>query len=528
MKPMDFAKRTAANKLVDYLCADPENRMAATMDKVNALVPEALFTEQRRAFTAAIESKNNMYQLLMRVMGLNPAVRNDLIKTFLVDANLIAWGTQEKMREKYQCNIPWAILLDPTSACNLHCTGCWAAEYGHKLNLTYDEIDSIIRQGKELGVHIYIYTGGEPMVRKHDLIRLCEAHPDCAFLCFTNSTLIDEEFCQEMIRVKNFVPAISAEGDEAATDGRRGDGVYQKVDAAMDLLRSHGLPFGVSICYTHDNAPSVASDEYFDWLIDKGALFAWVFSYMPVGKDAPTSLMPDPADREKLYRFTRHVRDTKPLLVLDFQHDGEFVGGCIAGGRRYLHINANGDVEPCVFIHYSNANIREQSLLDCLRSPIFMRYYEGQPFNDNLLRPCPMLENPDCIERMVEESGAHCTDLQAQESAHELAEKCRPQARAWAPVAERLWTDADDPRAPYRTRHFNGMAESDQAKFDRLGRTIHGAFDPDRPVDEYALDPQLGDELAEALDDAAVVAQADAVVDEALADAPAAPLRQAS
>lgn len=111
--------------------------------------------------------------------------------------------------------------------------GCWAAEYGHKLNLSYDEIDSIIRQGKELGVHIYIYTGGEPLVRKHDLIKLCEAHPDCAFLCFTNATLIDEEFCQEMICVKNFIPAISAEGDEAATDGRRGEGTYAKVEAAM-------------------------------------------------------------------------------------------------------------------------------------------------------------------------------------------------------------------------------------------------------------------------------------------------------
>ena len=44
---------------------------------------------------------------------------------------------------------------------------------------------------------------------------------------------------------------------------------------------------------------------------------------------------------------------------MDFQNDGEFVGGCIAGGRNYCHINANGDVEPCVFIHYSSANIRE-------------------------------------------------------------------------------------------------------------------------------------------------------------------------
>ena len=426
---------------------------------------------------------NNMYQLMMRIMNLNPAVRNDMIKTVLVESNLIAWGIQEKMREKYRCNIPWAILLDPTSACNLHCTGCWAAEYGHKLNLSYDEIDSIICQGKELGVHIYIYTGGEPLVRKHDLIRLCEAHPDCAFLCFTNATLIDEEFCQEMIRVKNFIPAISAEGDEAATDGRRGEGTYAKVEAAMDLLNSHGLPFGVSICYTHDNAPSVASDEYFDWLIEKGALFAWIFTYMPVGKDAPTSLMPAPEDRERLYRFNRRIRETKPILTLDFQHDGEFVGGCIAGGRRYLHINAAGDVEPCVFIHYSNANVREMSLLDCLRSPIFMAYYEGQPFNDNLLRPCPMLENPECIEHMVEETGAHCTDLQATESAHDLAEKCRPAARAWAPVAERLWTDPDDPRAELRNRTCSGLADSDLERLGHQGRTMHGAFDPDRDKD---------------------------------------------
>ena len=483
MKPTVRAKQALAYKLLYYLWEYPENYMANIMGKIDALAPASLFAEQRAAFSDAIKNKTNMYQLIMRVMDLNPEVRADLLKTFVMDANFLAWGKQEKMRERHQCNIPWAILLDPTSACNLHCTGCWAAEYGHKLNLSYDEIDSIIRQGKELGVHIYIYTGGEPLVRKHDLIKLCEAHPDCAFLCFTNATLIDEEFCQEMIRVKNFIPAISAEGDEAATVGRRGDGTYAKVDAAMDLMNSHGLPFGVSICYTHDNAPSVASDEYFDWLIEKGALFAWIFTYMPVGKDAPTSLMPTPEDRERLYRFNRRIRETKPILTLDFQHDGEFVGGCIAGGRRYLHINAAGDVEPCVFIHYSNANVREMSLLDCLRSPIFMAYYEGQPFNDNLLRPCPMLENPECIEHMVEETGAHCTDLQATESAHDLAEKCRPAAREWAPVAERLWTDPDDPRAELRNRTCSGLADSDLERMKRQGRTMHGAFDPERDKD---------------------------------------------
>lgn len=399
MKPTERAKQALAYKLVDYLCDDPENNMANIMGKIDALAPASLFAEQRAAFSDAIKNKTNMYQLIMRVMDLNPEVRADLLKTFVMDANFLAWGKQEKMRERHQCNIPWAILLDPTSACNLHCTGCWAAEYGHALNLAYDEIDSIIRQGKELGVHVYIYTGGEPLVRKRDLIRLCEAHPDCAFLCFTNSTLIDEEFCQEMIRVKNFVPAISAEGDEAATDGRRGAGTYAKVDAAMDLLASHGLPFGVSICYTHDNAHSVASDAYFDWLIDKGALFAWIFTYMPVGKGAPTELMPTPDDRKLLYHFNRRVRAEKPILTLDFQHDGEFVGGCIAGGRRYLHINAAGDVEPCVFIHYSNAKSMTAASWRSCRVRCSWPTTTVSPSIRTICAPAPCWKTPSCCAR---------------------------------------------------------------------------------------------------------------------------------
>lgn len=480
MRPMEFAKRTAANKAVDYLLEDPEAHMASMMSTIDTIVPEKLFPAQRAAFRKAIEEKNNWYQLICKISELDTDVVGSLIKTFLTEANLIAWDKQEKAREKYQCNIPWAILLDPTSACNLHCTGCWAADYGHALNLSYDDIDSIIKQGKELGTYIYIYTGGEPLVRKKDLIKLCEAHPDCAFLCFTNATLIDEEFVEDIARVKNFVPVISSEGDEAATDSRRGEGTYKMVDRGMTLLHDRGLVFGVSICFTSANADSVCSDEYFDWLIDKGALFAWIFNYMPVGADSPADLMPTPEQREMLYRFNHKLRETKPILTLDFQNDGEFVGGCIAGGRRYLHISAAGDVEPCVFVHYSNANIHDVSLLDALRSPLFMGYYNDQPFNDNHLRPCPMLENPECIEHLVEESGAHSTYLTEDETVYELTSKTRPMAERWKPVAERIWTDASDDRAKERHRNDLGQADSDKARHERQHRRIYSAFDEDR------------------------------------------------
>lgn len=467
------AERAALNKLIDYLDDNPQENIDKIMDLVNKLVPDRVFPVQREAFTNVIKSRGNWYDLIMRIFSLNPKMRTKLLKALIVDGNLLAWPQQEKNREKYQCNIPWAILLDPTSACNLHCTGCWAAEYGHKQNLSFDDIDSIVTQGKELGTHIYIYTGGEPLVRKHDLIRICEKHQDCVFLCFTNSTLIDEAFCDDMIRVANFVPAISAEGNEHTTDARRGKGTYEKIEHAMKLLRERNLPFGISTCWTSANVDTVATEENMDWMIREGALFCWYFYFMPVGRSATSELMPTPEQREHMYRFIREMREKKPLFTLDFQNDGEFVGGCIAGGRRYLHINAAGDVEPCVFIHYSNANIHDVSLLDALRSPLFMKYYEGQPFNDNYLKPCPMLENPDVLPKMVAEAGAMSTDLVEKESPEQLREKTRAAAKAWSSVAELIWNDPKDPL--YTKRHDDmtqGMADSDMHKFEKQGRKL--------------------------------------------------------
>ena len=324
MKASDRIKRGALEKTFNYFLKDPEHNIVKIMGLLEKVTPDNPFANRRKSFRNAIDNQDNWYQLIMRVLnGTNPKVRDILIKTFVIDGNLMAWPKQEENRDKYECNIPWAILLDPTSACNLHCEGCWAAEYGHNQNLSLEEIGSIINQGKELGTHVYIYTGGEPLVRKKDLITLCEMHPDCAFLAFTNGTLVDEDFCQEMIRVKNFVPAISVEGFEAATDARRGERTYQKVNKAMELLHKNGLHFGVSCCFTSANADSIASEEFFDWLVDKGALFAWIFTYMPVGVNSPASLIPNPDQREYLYHFVRKMRSEKPLFTLDFQNDGE-------------------------------------------------------------------------------------------------------------------------------------------------------------------------------------------------------------
>ena len=326
-------KSFVAKQILHYLDEDPDKALPNLLSWADKFDKDNLFPSQRAAFHKVIDNPdNNWYRLIKSLWtDLDAGVRKTFFENFIVNVNLIGFARQEKAEKEHGCNIPWAILMDPTSACNLHCTGCWAADYGNKLNMSYETLDDIVRQGTELGTFLYIFSGGEPMVRKTDILKLCQAHPDCMFLAFTNGTLIDEDFADGMLRVKNFVPAISIEGFEEATDGRRGHGTYQAVVKTMRLLQSKKLPFGVSCCYTSQNIDSLSSEEFFDSLIADGAKFAWFFHYMPVGNDAVTQLLPSPEQRKKMYDRIRAYRSTKPIFTIDFQTTGSMWAGASPG-----------------------------------------------------------------------------------------------------------------------------------------------------------------------------------------------------
>ena len=444
------AARLAFSKAIDVVLKDVDKNREEAIVKIVDLMQKYMGDEKLDLdydnIRKMIRDKDGAFnKYINKVLDeIDPHVLKTAALNLGYEAFFHGTKTIRKMREVHQCNVPWLILMDPTSACNLHCTGCWAAEYGNKLNLTFDEMDNLIKQGKELGIYLYMFTGGEPLVRKADIIKLCEKHNDCAFLAYTNGTLVDEAFCNEMLRVGNLYLAISLEGFEAVNDLRRGNGVYGKVMHAMDLLKENGLIFGTSICYTSKNIETVTSDEFVDLMVDKGCRYAFYFHYMPVGNDAAVDLLPTVEQRTYMRTRVREIRKLttgKGLFTMDFQNDGEFVGGCIAGGRNYCHINPKGDVEPCVFIHYSGANIREKSLLECLKQPLFMAYRDGQPFNDNMLRPCPMLENPELLQKMVHETGAHSTDVEEAEPVEHLCGKCEAYACEWKKTADKLWEE---------------------------------------------------------------------------------------
>ncbi|WP_245589882.1 radical SAM protein [Caldanaerobius polysaccharolyticus] len=446
MKPLkQYLQETAVSGLISYLERNPEKNLANIMAFGRRLAINPNHKKLAESVERYVLDKNsNWHHFTMGIFrDIHPNVIKRMGINFFVNATLYGVPKQQEAEKELGVGVPWAILMDPTEACNLRCKGCWAGDYTRAHQLSFDLMDRICTEAKELGIYFIVLSGGEPTVRKDDIFKLAEKHNDMVFHLFTNGTLIDEDFADKMVKLGNVTVAVSIDGLEESTDYRRGKGVFQKVMRAMDIMREKGAVFGFSTTYTRLNTEEVASDEFIDLMIEKGARFGWYFTYIPVGAESDLEFMATPEQRKYMYERVNQIRATKPLFVVDFWNDGEASNGCIAGGRRYFHINAMGDIEPCAFIHYANDNIKDMSLKEALKTPIFRSYQKRQPFNTNLLRPCPLIDNPEMLRDIVIESGAHNTQEHDDTDIRILADKLKDYSEAWGEVSGEIWSEKE-------------------------------------------------------------------------------------
>ncbi|NSJ91902.1 radical SAM protein, partial [Coprococcus sp. MSK.21.13] len=337
---------------------------------------------------------------------------NKLFTNFFGNAVWYGMPKRAKLLEEEGIKTPFVILISPSMRCNLRCRGCYASSYSKEDDITYEELDRIIGEAIEIGIYYFIILGGEPFFYK-DLLKIYEKYNDAIFMPFTNGTLFDNKLSDEIQRLGNVIPMLSLEGFEEETDARRGKGVFKKVMKSMDMLRTRGILFGVSSAVGKSNIDIVSSDEFINMLIEKGSKMSWYFIFMPVGEDPNFELMLEPEQRLYLGRRIRKIRNNKPYFAIDFFNDAPYVGGCIAG-KYYCHINSKEDVEPCIFAHFATDNLKNKSLIEVFKGPFFKELIKNQPYNNNLLRPCMMIDNPQVVRDIMNKTGAKPTDKGAE------------------------------------------------------------------------------------------------------------------
>ena len=368
------------------------------------------------------------------------SVRKKAVEVFLVTAEVHGAKKREALKNKLGYWAPFLFVVSPTMRCNLRCYGCYAGEYGKEDDLPWELLDRVMREAKELGIYFVVISGGEPFIYPH-FWRLLETHNDMYFQSYTNGTMIDEEAAKRLADLGNLLPCISVEGFERETDERRGKGHFKRVMAAMDALNKHGVLFGFSATATRQNNETIASEEFIDFYTEKGCFIGWYFNYIPIGKKPVLDLMPTPRQRVWRRRVLSEMRRKKKIVLADFWCDGALVGGCIAGGRHYFHINNRGDVEPCVFCHFTCDNIRDKSLLEIIDSDFFRSFRRRQPYHDNLFRPCAIIDNPQVLRDAVRENGARPTHAGAEQIITEFAPFLDRYAEEYGRLADKDWEE---------------------------------------------------------------------------------------
>ena len=333
-------------------------------------------------------------------------------------------SAQETFKERHGQRPPGFIVVSPTKSCNLYCTGCYANSGKASEKLSWDVFDRVLTEAKDIFGNLFIVvSGGEPFTYRDqgkDLLDMVEKHSDLFFMSYTNGTLIDDKTAERLAKLGNFSPAISVEGWRERTDERRGQGVYDKILATMSRLRNYGVPFGISLTATKHNCEEILSDEFMDFFFQEmGAVYGWIFHYMPIGRSYTLDLMPTVEQRLWMWRRSWELVREKHIFLPDFWNHGTLVDGCIASGRSngggYIYINWDGKVMPCVFVPYSPANINDvyaqgKDLHDVYEEPFFRdirewqtgyRNKNGNGKHGNLLAPCFIRDHHDVFRQII-------------------------------------------------------------------------------------------------------------------------------
>jgi len=303
----------------------------------------------------------------LRISLSSPSQAYSFVRTLIWQAKAA------RIRKKYKqqnITVPPIIIFSITDKCNLECKGCYHKALHSKSDseLSTDRVRTIVKEAQELGVSFFVVAGGEPFCRP-ELLEIINEYPQMIFLVFSNGVLIDDEMINRFKRQKNVVPLISLEGNEKETDSRRGEGIYNQLQETMKKMHDNKIFFGTSLTLTRQGFPVMTDLDFTRDLVENGCRFFLYLEYNPIEEGTDDWVLTSD-QRTQFSDILKSYREQFPALFIGVPWDETDVGGCLASARGFIHINAQGDVEPCPFAPYSDTNVQDSSLREALQSKL--------------------------------------------------------------------------------------------------------------------------------------------------------------
>ncbi len=183
--------------------------------------------------------------------------------------------------------------------------------------------------------------------------------------------------------------------------------MFAKSLEGIENCRRHKLVTGVatSVCQTNLD---LVNEQWLRRLIDMGVLYAWFYTYRPVGPRPCPELALGPEQLLQVRRFIVQMRRKLPIAIVDAYWDDRGQAICPMTTGVSHHIGPGGDIEPCPIIQFACETIRDGgSIYDIVTRSAFLSDFRATAAKAT--RGCVVLERPDLVREIVLRHGARDT-----------------------------------------------------------------------------------------------------------------------
>jgi MoaA/NifB/PqqE/SkfB family radical SAM enzyme len=298
----------------------------------------------------------------LRRIGVQPKYQQNLIQKIIKIAHI---SNNPKVRECYLRSYFRAyqegidtdgrdspIIIEITKRCNKHCLHCYSRVTGQRQEMTDAVLNHIMKYARTQAKHVFL-TGGEPTLDPRVFL-LAEKNPDIMFFLFTNGSTMTEEYAQRLASYGNVIPLIGIDGASPATHDRlRGEGSYQEVMNAIDLLQKANASWGYISLVTEQNAHEVLSDEFIVDKTKKGAFIARYLEYLPVGLNPLNDLI---LSGETYYFLEKRKKEIIQSGIIYMQETTQ--KKC----HGLLFFDVDGNIKNCFCFHYTKYNVAQGNI----------------------------------------------------------------------------------------------------------------------------------------------------------------------
>ena len=172
-KIKDNTKRVIINNITNLATNLSDKNMIRIAYLTEKLIGNEKDKKTAKKIREIIKSRPMQISKKLNQMSIN--VKKKLINNLFVNAFIIRKDIQSRIKQKEGWKPPFSFVVDVTDRCNLYCEGCWAGTYAKEPDMSYELLNRILREAKQLGIYFVSFAGGEPFIRK-DILKILKQH----------------------------------------------------------------------------------------------------------------------------------------------------------------------------------------------------------------------------------------------------------------------------------------------------------------------------------------------------------------